>query len=152
MELKEIATIAGKSGLFRVVKPARNGVIVESLDAAKTKTLATLSNKISILQEISIYTNTAEETISLQQVFFKMYETYKDQPLPVSIQSSGADLLDFLATLVPEFDQERVYPSDVKKLITWYQILLRECPEVLTPASSSTAADAAPVVEAQQAE
>jgi hypothetical protein len=133
MELREIATIAGKPGLFRVVKPARNGVIVESLDATKTRILATVSSRISILQEISIYTNTVDEAIALQDVFYKMHEQYKDQELPVHAKSSGADLLNFLETIVPEFDAERVYPSDVKKLINWYQILVKQCPEVLEP-------------------
>lgn len=133
MELREIATIAGKPGLFRVVKPARNGVIVESLDAAKTRTLATVSSKISILQEISIYTNTTDEAIALQDVLYKIHEQYKNRELPVHAKSSAADLLDFLETIVPEFDTEKVYPSDVKKLINWYQILVKECPEVLEP-------------------
>ena len=76
MTLDDIATISGKSGLFKVFKPAKSGVILESLDEAKTKIVATASHKLSILSEISIYTTTKEGTIALLEVLKKINGEY----------------------------------------------------------------------------
>ncbi|MDX1903896.1 MAG: DUF5606 domain-containing protein [Thermonemataceae bacterium] len=130
MELKEIAAVSGKEGLFKVLKPARNGVLVETLDAQKKKVAIGATGKVSLLQEISIYTNTKEGAIPLQEVFFLMLEKYNDT-LPLDSKASSADLMSFLAELLPDYDTDKVYPSDVKKLIKWYQILYKEAIEVL---------------------
>lgn len=130
MELKEIAAVSGKEGLFKVLKPARNGVLVETLDAQKKKVAIGATGKVSLLQEISIYTNTKEGAVPLQEVFFLMLEKYNNT-LPLDSKASSADLMSFLAELLPDYDTDKVYPSDVKKLIKWYQILYKEAIEVL---------------------
>jgi len=130
MELKEIAAISGKEGLYRVLKPARNGVIVETLDAQKKKIAVGSAGKVSILKEISIYTTTKEGSVALEEVLIQMYKKYQGA-LPLDGRASTADLMNFIAELLPEFDAEKVYPSDVKKLVKWYGILLIQAPEVL---------------------
>ncbi len=130
MELKEIAAISGKEGLFKVLKPARNGVIVETLDAQKKKMAVGAAGKVSILKEISIYTTTKEGSIALQDVLITIHEKYQGS-LPIDSKASTADLMEFIAEVLPEFDSEKVYPSDVKKLVKWYGILLAQAPEVL---------------------
>jgi len=130
MELKEIAAVSGKEGLFKVLKPARNGVLVETLDAQKKKIAIGATGKVSLLQEISIYTTTKEGAIALQEVFFLMFEKYQET-LPLDSKASSAELMSFLAELLPDYDGDKVYPSDVKKLIKWYQTLFKEAPEVL---------------------
>ncbi|MCU0438549.1 MAG: DUF5606 domain-containing protein [Raineya sp.] len=130
MELKEIASISGKEGLFRVLKPSRTGVIVETLDAQKKKMAVGSAGKVSILKEISIYTNTKDGSVPLQEVLTTIFEKYQDK-LPVDSKASTADLMQFLQGVLPEFDVDKVYPSDVKKLVKWYNILFKEAPEVL---------------------
>ena len=71
MTLADIASISGKGGLFKVVAPTKSGVILESLDDAKTKLVATTSHKLSLLHEISIYTTTKEGTVPLEEVLKK---------------------------------------------------------------------------------
>ena len=130
MELKEIAAISGKEGLFRVLKPARNGVIVETLDAQKKKMAVGAAGKVSILKEISIYTTTKEGSIALQDVLILIHEKYQGS-LPLDSKANTADLMNFIAEILPDFDADKVYPSDVKKLVKWYGILVGQAPEVL---------------------
>ncbi|GAB4134043.1 MAG: hypothetical protein OHK0045_19570 [Raineya sp.] len=137
MELKEIAAISGKEGLYRVLKPARNGVIVETLDAQKKKIAVSAAGKVSILKEISIYTTTKEGSIALKDVFILMHQKYQGS-LPLDSKADSADLMNFIAELLPEFDPEKVYPSDVKKLVKWYGILFSQAPEVLVEQEEKT--------------
>jgi hypothetical protein len=130
MELKEIASISGKEGLYRVLKPSRTGVIVETLDAQKKKMAIGAAGKVSILKEISIYTTTKDGSVPLQDVLIAIHDKYQDK-LPIDPKASTADLMQFLGSVLPEFDTEKVYPSDVKKLVKWYNILWKEAPEVL---------------------
>ncbi|HTJ53369.1 MAG TPA: DUF5606 domain-containing protein [Cyclobacteriaceae bacterium] len=137
MTLSEIASISGKGGLFKVVSPTKSGVILESLDEAKTKLVATANNKLSLLQEISIYTTTKEGNTPLEDVLKKIYTEYKDD-LGVDSNSDGSELKAFLKSVLPEFDENRVYVSDIKKLVKWYELILKYAPEVLTaPAESA---------------
>jgi hypothetical protein len=124
-ELKDIAVISGKGGLFKVVKPGRTGVILESMDQKKGKMVATPNHKVSVLSDISIYTNTEEGSIPLEDVLRKIYEEFGDDP-GVDSKSSADELMSFLKYIIPEYDEGRVYPSDVKKLVNWYGIMLRE--------------------------
>jgi Domain of unknown function (DUF5606) len=129
MELKEIASISGKGGLFKVMKPGKAGVILESLDAAKLKLVAGGKERMSVLSEISIYTTTKEGTVSLQEVITKIKKQYGAE-IGVTPESDNAKLKAFLKSVLPEFDEDRVYISDIKKLVKWYSILLKEAPEV----------------------
>ena len=124
-DLKDIAVVSGKGGLFRVVKPGRTGVILESMDQKKGKMVATPNHKVSVLSDISIYTNTEEGSIPLEDVFRKIFEEFNDDP-GVDSKSSADELMSFLKYIIPDYDENRVYPSDVKKLVSWYGIMLRE--------------------------
>jgi hypothetical protein len=72
MELTEIASISGKGGLFKVLKPGKSGVLLESMDAAKTRIVASATQRLSLLSEISIYTTTKEGTAPLDEVLKKI--------------------------------------------------------------------------------
>lgn len=128
MELKDIASISGKGGLFKIVKPSKTGVILESLDAAKTKLVAGGSQRMSLLSEISIYTTTKDGTAALLDVL-NAIKTKFGTDLGVNPESDSAKLKGFLKSVLPEFDEDRVYVSDIKKLVKWYSILLKEAPE-----------------------
>jgi hypothetical protein len=130
MELKEIASIAGKGGLYRIVKPTRSGVIVESIDDKKQRLVVNANQRVSVLKEISIYTNTAEGTEPLQRIFEKIHSEFGDDP-GIDSNSSPEELKAFLQHILPDYDRERVYPSDIKKLVSWYKILLENAPETL---------------------
>lgn len=130
MTLQEIATVSGKGGLFKVLAPTKSGVILESLDEAKIKLIATTNHKLSLLNEISIYTTSKEGTIQLADVLKKIKKEY-GRDLGVDANSDGSELKAFVKSVVPDFDEARVYTSDMKKLVKWYDILLKYAPEVM---------------------
>ncbi len=130
MELSEIASVSGKSGLFKVVKPTKTGVILESIDETKSRMVASLSNKVSMLHEISIYTNNKEGVTPLEDVLKKIKVEYGND-IGIDANADGAELKAFLKSVLPDFDEERVYTSDIKKLVKWYAILNIYHPELL---------------------
>ena len=132
MELKEIAAVSGKGGLFKIVKPTRTGVILESLDEARTKLVASASQRVSVLSEISIYTTTQEGAEPLESVLQKIFAEFGNDT-GVNGSSDADELRAFLRHVLPEFDEDRVYVSDIKKLVNWYGILAKNAPEVLKP-------------------
>ena len=128
--LKEIANVSGKGGLFRILKPSRAGVIVESLDEKREKSLIGPTARVSVLKDVSIFTEGEEESIPLADVFLKVKEVHGEQ---VSLQiksASDKDLIEFLNEILPDFDRSRVYVSDIKKVITWYNLLAKYVPEL----------------------
>ncbi len=127
--LRQIANIAGYSGLYRILKPSRAGVIVESLDAKKDKTMMGPTARVSVLHDISIYVDTAEQSIPLADVLMAVAEKFGDE-LPTDAKGSNAELADFMAAAVPDYDRERVRVSDIKKLVSWYSILRQYAPEL----------------------
>lgn len=126
-DLKELAAISGQSGLFRLVRPARHGVLVESLDAKAARSLAPASNKVSLLTEIGMYTHDSDDTVPLTEVFERVHQKYGIN-LPVTGKSSEAELRKFMDEVLPEYDEQRVYQSDIKKLVTWYGIVSQYVP------------------------
>ncbi|MCS6823008.1 MAG: DUF5606 domain-containing protein [Cytophagaceae bacterium] len=129
--LKDIASVSGKSGLFKVLKPTRNGVILESIDSQKSKLIANTSERVSILKDISIYTKGEENSIPLETILKKVYELYGSS-LNITPKSPDAELRAFMQKVLPNYDEERVYCSDIKKLISWYSILLANFPDMFT--------------------
>lgn len=131
MELKDIASVSGKSGLFRIVSPTRNGFLLESMDESKAKLVVPASQKISVLEEISIYVNTAEGTIPLKDVLVAVHKNFGGG-LPVTHDADPKDLRKFMLQVLPDYDEARVYNSDIKKLVRWYQIISNVAPEILS--------------------
>ena len=129
MTLKEVATISGKGGLFQILKPTKSGVILESLDETKTKLVATPNHKLSVLDEISIYTTSKEGTVALADVLKKIHTTYNTD-IGLDAEADPAELKAFLKSVLPEYDENRVYVSDIKKLVKWYGLLVKYAPEV----------------------
>ena len=136
MEFNEIATVAGKPGLYKVLKPSRSGVILESMDAKKAKLVVGANQRVSILSEISIYTMTEEGATPLQDVMITVEKEFEgDTGL-----AKGADndeYMAFMKHVLPDFDESKVYPSDVKKMISWYRIIREHAPEVLQENNSA---------------
>lgn len=130
IEISKLAAVSGEPGLFQVVSPLKNGVILESLDEKKTRIVAGAQSRVSILSEISVYTTTADGSVPLEEVLKSAYSLYREG-IQVHPKSEAADLKSFLLSVLKEADLERVYTSDIKKLVGWYQILLKYAPEVL---------------------
>lgn len=131
MKLKEVAVISGKPGLYQILKPTRNGVIIEAIGGGRSKIMADASHRISILKEISIYTTTEEGSVPLQDVFHKIYDKYA---LKLNIKTSDNNALKgLLNDILPDWDTTRVYTSDIKKLVMWYNILAEHAPELIDP-------------------
>lgn len=120
--LRDILSITGKPGLYKLVSRGNNMLIVESLlDGKRVPTYA--RDKIVSLGEISMYT--MGEDIALSEVLTKLGE--KEGLKVASIDPKKADneqLRDFFGEVLPDFDRDRVYPSDIRKLIQWYNILI----------------------------
>lgn len=130
MNFKDIATVAGKPGLYKILKPTRSGVVLESMDDKKTKLVAGMAQRVSILSDISIYTLTEEGAEPLESVMKKIEAEYQGDT-GVDSTSTDSELRAFIKSVLPEFDDARVYTSDIKKLVTWYKIIRGIAPEVL---------------------
>lgn len=127
--LKEIANVAGKSGLYRILKPSRAGVIVESLDAKKEKTMIGATARVSVLKDVSIFVDGPQDSVPLSDVFMQINKIHGEQ-VDLSVkEASDKELVEFLNEILPNFDRERVYPSDIKKIILWYNTLHANFPE-----------------------
>ena len=119
MELKDFISVAGKSGLHTIVGKSKNNVIVESLKDKKRFPIFN-TNKISALSDISIYTY--DEEILLSELFNRIQKKYKKEGA-ISHLESAEELKKVFEELVPNYDQEQVYNSDIKKVFQWYNIL-----------------------------
>ncbi len=118
--LKEILSIAGKPGLQRMVSNSSNAIIVESLIDGK-RFPAYSNAKIIALEDISIYTET--EDMPLKEVFKRMYDKEGGKQA-ISHKEPNEKIVAYFNEVVPEYDKERVYTSDIKKIIQWYNLLV----------------------------
>ena len=118
-DLSKILAISGQSGLYLYVSQARNGAIVEAL-ADKKRTSVGMTNKITSLADISIYTD--EEEVKLQQVFTNMKEVLGEEDAPSS-KSSPDTLKALFEKALPDYDRDRFYVSHMKKVVEWYNAL-----------------------------
>ncbi|ALD22651.1 DUF5606 domain-containing protein [Hymenobacter sp. DG25A] len=143
-DLKEIAAISGMPGLYRLVRPTRAGVIVETLDERATRSVASARNKVSLLHEISIYTEDLDQTVPLTEVFDRIQQHY-GADFPFTNKSDDRDLTKFMETIIPDYDRERVYMSDIKKLVTWYRLVSATLPYL----AEEEATEEAPAEEAE---
>lgn len=134
--LKDIAHISGKSGLYKILKPGRGGVIVESLDQKKQKEMVNANARVSILKDISIFTEEHNESVLLSEVFLKIREVYGKTVDFNFKDASNNQIFDLFGTILPNFDKEKVYTSDIKKVISWYNIISEFAPEVFESISS----------------
>lgn len=118
-DLSKILSISGQGGLFLYISQARNGAIVESL-VDKKRTSVGMTNKISSLADISIYTD--DEEVRLQNVFLMMKDVLGDDDAP-SGKSDAAVLKAFFEKALPDYDRDRFYVSHMKKVVEWYNLL-----------------------------
>ncbi len=117
--LKEILSISGKPGLQKLISNSSNAIIVESLIDGK-RFPAYSNSKIIALEDISIYTE--KEDIPLKEVFKRIYTKEKGKKT-LSHKEANEKIIAYFNEIVPEYDKDRVYTSDMKKIIQWYNLL-----------------------------
>jgi len=119
VNLKDILSISGKPGLYKFISQAKNGIIIESIIDHK-RLPAYASDKVSALEDISIFTEADE--IKLSAVFDIISEK-EDGGKSINHKSDAAKLKAYFEEIVPDYDRDRVYVSDMKKVISWYNTL-----------------------------
>lgn len=119
MNLEKILAISGKPGLYALKIQTRSGFVAESLLDGKKITVGLRSN-VSLLSEISMYTNSEEKPLAevMRNIAIK-----EDNGPAISHKEDNAKLLAYFSEILPDYDQDRVYPSDIKKVLNWYNIL-----------------------------
>ena len=121
MKLSEIVSISGKPGLFLFINSSRVPYTVEELETGRRMPVFG-REKMSLLSNISMYTTEGEKPLA--EVMQGMYETFGEEiPDAKSVSESAETLKDFMDKALPNWDQERIHQSDIKKLAKWYQIL-----------------------------
>ncbi|HET8838666.1 MAG TPA: DUF5606 domain-containing protein [Flavobacteriaceae bacterium] len=119
MSIEKILSISGKPGLYELKSQTRGGFLAESLNDGKKLNVSARHN-VSMLSEISIYTYSGE--VPLNEVFQKISEKENGKET-IDHKKSNQELESYFREILPEFDEDRVYPSDIKKVVQWYNIL-----------------------------
>ena len=120
MEFNKIIAVSGKSGLFKVISQSKSAIIVAGLGDDKRAAISATQN-VSLLENIAIYTY--EEDVPLLKVLKAMYEKTEGKEA-ISHKESGKKLEAFFAEVLPDYDAERVYTSNIKKVIQWFNLLV----------------------------
>lgn len=120
MGLEKILSVAGKPGLYKLITQTRTGFVAESLLDGKRITVS-LRSSVSVLSEIAIYT--LEEEVPLREVFQKIQTKENGAKTSISHKDEKIKLEEYFFEVLPNYDEDRVYVSDIKKVIQWYNIL-----------------------------
>lgn len=121
MNLDELIAVSGLPGLFRMAANRSNGLIVEDLVTGKRRFVSSRKHQFTPLGSIAIYTDDGD-SMELANVFRNMRDQYEDRP-PVDPAAKSDELFDYFADILPNYDPDRVYPGDVKKVIKWFNSL-----------------------------
>lgn len=146
-----ILAISGKPGLYRLVSQGRGMLIVETIDETKKRLPAGARDRVTSLNDVSMYTD--DDDKPLMEIFQSIADKENAQPTAIDYKKAGkAELADFMAAVLPDYDRDRVHDSDIRKLIQWYNILVKGgYTQFVTPeeaASEPAASDEASAEEA----
>lgn len=120
MSLEKVLSISGKPGLYKLIAQTRGGFVAESLIDKKRISVGIQTN-VSVLSEIAVYT--LAEEIPLKEVFKKIKEKEGEEQTSVKPKDSKDKLEEYFFGVLPDYDEDRVYASDIKKIIQWYNLL-----------------------------
>jgi hypothetical protein len=123
MSLDKILSIGGKPGLYKLLTQTRSGFVAESLLDGKKITVG-FKNNVSVLSEIAIYT--LEEEVPLREVFQNIQKKEDGGMTSVGHKDDKLKLEEYFFEVLPNYDEDRVYMSDIKKVVQWYNILLEQ--------------------------
>jgi hypothetical protein len=121
MNLTKVLAISGKPGLYHLETQTRSGFLATSLADGKRISVG-IRNNVSLLSEIAIYT--LEKEVPLTEVFTNMKNFEDGKEARISPKSDGSTLEEYFSQVLPNYDRDRVYASDIKKIIQWYNLLL----------------------------
>lgn len=122
MNFDNLVAVSGWPGLYQMVANRNNGLVVEDLETGKTKFASARQHQFTPLASIGIFVSTEEDSVSIRHVFKAMQELSEKEPI-IRDNAANSELVDYFGKVLPEFDRERVYPSDIKKIIKWYNFL-----------------------------
>ncbi len=121
MNLKDILAVSGMTGLYKLVNTRSNGLLVTTLDdSARTIFCSTRKHQFTPMETVAIYT--MSDTIELSTIFERMLDQLEENP-PASASGSKVEIEDYFSSIVPDYDEDRVYISDMKKVLKWFVIL-----------------------------
>lgn len=121
MEYREIVSVTGIGGLFQLVTTKSDGAIVRNITDNSTKFISARKHNVTPLESIEIYT-VSDENVRLHEIFIKMQEV-EAKTAPASAKGSNDEIKTYFNDIFPEMDMERVYVSDMKKILKWYNLL-----------------------------
>jgi len=122
MSLEKLVVVGGIAGVHRVAANRSNGLIIEDLDTGKKRFAPSRKHQFTPLESITIYTEDDDETLELYKVFQNMFAKLAEVPL-VEVNASNDDLKAYFATIIPNYDRDRVYIGDMKKIVKWFKFL-----------------------------
>lgn len=120
MDLKNIVSITGMSGLYNLISTRNNGLIVEDMEQGKRSFVSIRKHQFTPLESIGIYTYT--DVVDLSEVFDRMKKIAGEEKIP-SASDPGGNIVDFFRKVIPDYDEDKVFLSDMKKLLKWYEFL-----------------------------
>ena len=119
---ERVLTISGKPGIYRLLSSGRNMIIVEVIDATKKRVPVHNTDKVVMLDDIAIYTDTEE--VPLREVFAKIYEK-ENGVISLDLKmATPEEMVEYFEGIMPDYDRERVYLTHIKKMFSWYNILV----------------------------
>lgn len=120
MKLEELVAVSGMSGIFKLAANRNNGLIIEDLSTGKKRFASSRKHQFTPLASIAIFT--LEDSTELKVVFRSMLEQIESNPIPAT-KASSADLHTYFKKILPDYDEDKVHTSDIKKLIKWFNFL-----------------------------
>ncbi len=120
MNLKDFVAISSMPGLYKLVATRANGLLVQEIDSDKTRFASTRKHQFTPLETVAIYTD--NDSTELSVIFERMKDNLSDIPLPIG-SSSKEEFFDYFSEILPDYDEDRVMISDVKKVIKWFKFL-----------------------------
>jgi len=141
IELKDIVSISGHSGLFKSIKPTRHGLVVESLDDQKKRSVKqSQDHEMATLEDIGVYTTGKEETLPLSTILWRLHAEFAAL-VHTDLYDTPDKLCTLMGRIVPNYDPKRVHASSIRKIIHWYNILVEHIPELFGAAAQETPPD-----------
>ncbi len=120
LKMKDIISVSGVAGLHKLVSSRNNGLMLEDLDSGKTKFYSVRKHQFTPLETVAIYT--MMDTVELAEVFKSMTEKSSDLPI-IAHNASSSEIINYFSEILPDYDRDRVYLSDIKKILKWYRKL-----------------------------
>jgi len=133
MNLKDLVSVSGMSGIYKMAANRNNGLILEDLDSGKRKFASARKHQFTPLESIAIFTEN-DDSIELAKIFERMKEQMVDNP-PISTTASSEELREYFFDILPNHDEDRVHISDIKKVLKWFNFLHERDLLKETPAS-----------------